>query len=135
MADRGGLVRTESLGKLGLSRSADFVSRRRRFGTLVRRGDMGFRKDTEEGGGEGEASITFMFECAELENDVDDMLGNGARGLEEVDEEGSISGSDLERPDIWVFNWKSPEPLRIPPGGCNTGAESTVRSLSDMSGL
>lgn len=115
MADRIGLVRTESLGKLGLRRSADFVSNRRRFGTLVRRGDMGFRKDTEEGGGEGEASITFMFESTELENDVDDVLGSGERELEDVDEEGSISGSGFERPDICVFSWKSPEPLRMPP--------------------
>lgn len=115
MAERIGLVRTESLGKLGLRRSADFVSSRRRFGTLVRRGDMGFLKDIEEGGGEGEASITFMFESSELENEVDDISGNGERGLEEVDEEGSISGSGFERPAIWVFSWKSPEPFRMPP--------------------
>ena len=115
VADRRGLVRTESLGKLGLRRSADFVSSRRRFGTLVRRGDMGFLKDTEEGGGEGEASITFIFESTELENDVFDILGNGERGLEEVDEDGSISGSGFERPVIWVLSWKRPEPLRIPP--------------------
>ena len=113
MADRIGLVRTESLGKLGLRRSADFVSSRRRFGTLVRRGDMECRKDTEEGGGEGEASTTFI---PEHKDDVSGIVGNGERGSEEVDELlGSISGSGFERPVIWVFSWKSPEPLRIPP--------------------
>ena len=112
MADRIGLVRTESLGKLGLRRSADFVSSRRRFGTLVRRGDMEWRKDTEEGGGDGEASITFILEP---KDDVSGIVDNGERGSEDVDELGSISGSGFERPVIWVFSWKSPEPLRIPP--------------------
>lgn len=100
MADRIGLVRTESLGKLGFRRSADFVSSRRRFGTLVRRGDKECRKDTEEGGGEGEASITFI---PEPKDDVSG-IGSGERGPEEVDELGSISGSGLESPVIWVFS-------------------------------
>ena len=110
MAERMGLVRTESLGKLGLRRSADFVSSRRRFGTLVRRGDMECRKDTDEGGGDGVASITFILL---LNDDVSGIVGSG--GSERVDELGSISGSGFEEPVIWVFSWKSPEPLRIPP--------------------
>ena len=112
VADRIGLVRTESFGKLGLRRSADFVSSRRRFGTLVRRGDMDCRKDTDEGGGDGDASITFILE---LNDDVSGIAGSGGRISEQVDELVSISGSDFERPGIWVFSWKSPEPLRIPP--------------------
>lgn len=100
MAERIGLVRTESLGKLGLRRSADFVSSLRRFGTLVRRGDMECRKHTEEGGGDGEASITFILE---LRYDVNGS-GSGERGSERVDELGSISGSGLERLVIWVFS-------------------------------
>lgn len=83
VADRIGLVRTESLGKLVLRRSADFVSSRRKFGTLGRRGDVGFLKDIEEGGGEGEASITLTFESDEwilLGDEVDGIVGNGERG-------------------------------------------------------
>lgn len=119
VADRIGLVRTESLGTLVLRRSADFVSSRRKFETLARR-DVGFLKDIEEGGGEGEASITLMFESAGLrlfkdDDTVDGIVGNGERGREEVDEQGSISGSGFEGRLIWVFNWKSPAPLRIPP--------------------
>lgn len=118
MADRMGLVRTESLGKLVLRRSADFVSSRRKFGTLGRREDVGFLKDIEEGGGEGEASIMLTFESTGLFKDDDDVEGitsNGERGSEEVDEQGSISGSGFEGKLIWVFSWKSPEPLRMPP--------------------
>jgi hypothetical protein len=74
VADRIGLVRTESLGKLGLRRSADFVSSRRRFGTLVRRGDTECRKHTDEGGGDGDASITSILE---LNDDVNGIVGNG----------------------------------------------------------
>lgn len=94
VADRIGFVRTESLGKLGLRRSADFVSSRRRFGTLVRRGVMECRKLTEEGGGEGEASITFT------KDDVSGIEGRGGCGSERVDELGSISGSGFEEPLI-----------------------------------
>ena len=95
VADRIGFVRTESLGKLGLRRSADFVSSRRRFGTLVRRGVTECRKLTEEGGGEGDASITFM------NDDVSGIcVGNGGCGSERVDELGSISGSGFEEPLI-----------------------------------
>lgn len=85
VADRIGLVRTESLGKFVFKRSADFVSSRRKFGTLGRRGDEGVLKDIDEGGGEGEASITLIgFESTELrlllKDDVDDIIGNGERG-------------------------------------------------------
>lgn len=118
MADRMGLVRTESLGKLVLRRSADFVSNRRKFGTLGRRGDMDFLNDIDEGGGDGVASMTLRrFGSTELRlfgDDDDGAMSNGERGLEEVAEQGSISGSGFEG-RVCVFSWKSPPPLRIPP--------------------
>ena len=113
VADRIGFVRTESLGTL-FNRSADLVSSFRRLGTLGRRGGAGRRKPRADGGGDGDESITFVAGIAGGEV-VEGINGSGEGGIcgdDEVDDEGSISGSFLDRRALWVSSWNKPELLR-----------------------
>lgn len=116
VADRIGFVRTESLGTL-FNRSADLVSSFRRLGTLGRRGGAGRRKPIDDGGGDGDASVTFVAginvrEGGEVVEGMTEGGICGEGGFEEVDDEGSISGSFLDRRALWVSSWNKPELLR-----------------------
>lgn len=105
VAERMGFVRTESLGRDGFSRSAERVSRRRRPGTLGRRGGAGRRNPIDDGGGDGVESAT-LAECGGTLGgcDVDGIIGSGEGGrcgaggeggFDAVDDDGSISGNFL----------------------------------------
>jgi hypothetical protein len=113
VAERMGLVRTDNFGGAPLSCSLDFVSIRRRFGTLGRRGGRGRLNPTDDGVGEGVAStMLILFESAEdkVRDDVTDgIIGRGDRGrgdggLEAVEDEGSNSGNCFDRKAVWVSN-------------------------------
>lgn len=130
VADRMGFVRTESLGT-SRRRSAELVSSLRRLGTLGRRGEWGFRNPTAEGGGEGVAEDVFRQrkeesallvlcdDCEEEEGFLVVIIGNGEDGFVEVVDEGSISGSFLDRSAAFVSSWKRPRDalrsIRVPP--------------------
>jgi len=128
VADRMGFVRTESLGT-SRRRSAELVSSLRRLGTLGRRGEWGFRNVTAEGGGEGVAEEVFrprkggsalLVLCDDCEKGFFAVIiGNGEDGFVEVVDEGSISGSFLDRSAAFVSSWKRPRdalrPIRVLP--------------------
>ena len=100
VAARSGGVRICSLGRLILSRSADFVSRRRKLGTLGRLGGAGRRKESCEGGGEGSES-----NAAGVDELVD--IAAGIMGIGECTKAGrscSSSGMGLDREAASVFN-------------------------------
>jgi hypothetical protein len=116
VADRMGcFVRKESLGT-SRSRSADLVSSLRRLGALGRRGELGFRNPTAEGGGEGVAADVFRARkesglsvlCEEEVALLAGIIGSGEGGLVDVVDEGSISGSFLDRRAALVSSWKRP---------------------------
>lgn len=113
VTERMGLVRTDNFGGLPFSRSADFVSIRRRFGTLGRRGGGGRLNPTDDGVGEGVAStMLILAESAEdkvRDDDTDGIIGRGDRGrgdggLEAVEDEGSNSGNCFDLKAVWVSN-------------------------------
>lgn len=75
-----GGVRIWSLGRLRLSRSADFVSMRRRLGTLGRLGGGGLRKARWEGGGDRVLSNDMVVVGAEAEGSAEDEMAAGIIG-------------------------------------------------------
>jgi hypothetical protein len=70
----------------------------------------------EDGGGDGDASIRLIFFVAgivrgeEVFEGINGVGGDG--GFEEVDDDGSSSGSFLDRRALWVSSWNKPEPFR-----------------------
>jgi len=94
------------------------VSSFRRLGTLGRRGGAGRRKPRADGGGEGDASVTFVVGIVR-EGEAEGINGSGEGGIwgeggfEEVADDGSISGSFLDRRALWVSSWNKPELLRV----------------------
>lgn len=130
VAERKGLVRTDSFGGLPLSRSVDFVSIRRRFGTLGRRCGRGLLNPIDDGVGEGVAStILIWFESADdrvRDDDTDGIVGKADRGrgdggLEAVEDDGSISGNCFDRKAVCVSNWNKPAPFFGPFWGAPLG--------------
>jgi hypothetical protein len=142
VADLIGRVRTESFGRFAFRRSADFVSIRRRLGTLGRRGGGGGRrKPTCDGGGEGLGSrmLALWVGVSRFSREEDiapGINGIGERGggdgaLVDVTEEGSISGNAFDRKAACVSSWKSPPPFFNPPPPACGGGESTLKPKSN----
>lgn len=88
------------------------------MGALGRRGGAGRRKPIADGGGDGDESITLVASSVREGEAEEGIIGigeggfSGEGGFEEVDDDGSISGSFLDRRALWVSSWNKPELLR-----------------------